>query len=96
MSIKSAVNSFVRAFFFKNNSLSKTAVFLTIATAIILGLYTFTGLFAGATLLGWWVVPAFDSGAACALLTVLSGVYVASNSRLTDRISSQTDLEEKE
>lgn len=74
-------NRLGRAFFFKNGKLSKTAIILSVATFIVLGLYIFQSLFGGVTLLGWWLVPEFSPGAATSIMGVLATLYVANHSR---------------
>ena len=67
-----------RTFFYKNDSLSKTAIFLSCATAIVLLLYFFQSLFAG-TEFGWWTVPEFNAAAAATVLGSLAALYTVNH-----------------
>jgi hypothetical protein len=73
--------------FYKNGQFSKTAFFLSLATVILLFLWPFQSLFAGTTLLGWWVIPEFSSSAATAVIGCLATLYLFNHSKL---VSSQT------
>ncbi len=72
----------VRTFFYKDGKISKTSIFLTIATFLTLLLWPFQALFVGAEFGGWWTVPAFDATSAVTILFTLSTLYVA-NHKLT-------------
>jgi hypothetical protein len=68
----------VKALFFKDGEFSKTSVILVTAWACGLGLWLLQGLGAGATVFGH-VIPAFDSGAALAMLGAASSLYFAAH-----------------
>lgn len=70
-----------KAPFFKNGKFSKTAAFATIANLMVLMAY-FLSWFQGSEVslgLGTWTLPAFDTGAAAALLAIVNGTYVVNN-----------------
>jgi len=71
----------IKAFFYKDGKISKTAIILTLATFIVLGLYTFQSLFAGSQFgsNGWWTVPEFNVSAGVTILFTLSALYVANH-----------------
>ena len=75
-----------KAPFFKNGEFSKTAMFATLANVLVLVAYVLSW-FAGAqiTFDGWgtWTVPAFDTGAAAAILAIVNGTYIG-NSMVTN------------
>ena len=71
--------SFKEIFFYKNGQISKTAIFLSIATFILLALWLFQSLFAGVEFGGWWTVPRFDPSAGVTILFTLSALYVANH-----------------
>lgn len=73
------MKTFIRAFFYKNGEFSKTAVFLTAATFILLALWPFQALFAGTELLGWWTVPEFNATAAMTVLFGLGSLYAVNH-----------------
>jgi len=71
--------SLVKTFFYKDNKLSKTAIFLTFATLILLLLWPFQALFVGVEFFGWWTIPAFSAGAATSVMGILSTLYVVNH-----------------
>lgn len=60
----------------KDGKISKTAIFLSLATFLLLLIWPFQALFAGVTLFGFWIVPEFSAGAATAVMGILSSLYV--------------------
>jgi CHASE2 domain-containing sensor protein len=68
-------------FFKKNGQYSKTAIFLSLATIILLILWPIQSLCVGLVIYGW-TIPAFNSGSAGAVMTILSTLYVVNKSKL--------------
>jgi hypothetical protein len=75
----------------KDGKFSKTAVFLSLGVFVLLFLWPFQCLFGGVAL-GWWVVPPFSIGAATAVMSILSTLYVA-NHRLTGNNLSTEEMQ---
>ncbi len=72
----------IKAFFFKDGHFSKTATFAVLGNVLVLGNYALLSWFAGAAVdLSWvkFTVPAFDVGAAAAILGLLNGTYLTNN-----------------
>jgi len=63
-----------KAPFFTDGRFSKTAMFATLANVLVLVAYVLSW-FQGSTF-GPWTVPAFDTGAAAAILAIVNGTYV--------------------
>lgn len=70
---------FAEIFFYKNGQMSKTAIFLSIATFVLLLLWIFQSLFAGTEFGGWWTIPDFNASAGVTILFTLSALYVANH-----------------
>jgi len=72
----------LKAFFMKNGNFSKTATFATLGNTLVLVAYVLSW-FSGTTLVlgtvGTVTLPAFDVGAAAALLGILNGTYLGNN-----------------
>lgn len=85
------MNWFVKTFATKNGEISKTAIFLTVITICLIGLWVFQSLFAGVSI-GWWLVPEFNSMAAGTVASIFSILYVASNRLNPNSGISSTDL----
>ena len=66
-------------FFTKRGEISKTAIFLSLATFILLFLWPFQSLFAGMTFFGWFIVPEFSAGAATAVMGSLAALYAVNH-----------------
>jgi len=92
--VRGAVRATYEAFCYKHGQLSKTAIFLSLATLILLFLWVFQSLFAGVTFLGWWIVPAFSSGAAASVMGVLASLYLVNHSKLVRGEPTVETLEE--
>ena len=71
--------SFKTTFFFKEGKISKTAIFLSLATFIILFLWLFQSLFAGTEFFGWWTIPEFSSSAGVSVLGSLAALYAVNH-----------------
>ncbi len=71
--------TFSKIFFYKNGEISKTAIFLSIATFITLLLWPFQALFAGTVFFSWWTVPAFSASAAVSVLGSLGALYAVNH-----------------
>jgi len=80
--LKKAIRSVFEAFCYKRGQLSKTAIFLSLATLILLALWTFQSLFAGVVFFTWWTVPEFSAGAATSVMATLSALYLVNHSKL--------------
>lgn len=71
---------FVEIFFYKDGKISKTSIFLSFATFILLLLWPFQCLFVGTTFFNeWWTVPEFNVSAGVTVLFTLSALYVANH-----------------
>jgi len=68
----------LKALFFKNGDFSKTSVILITAWSVGLAMWVVQGLAAGAMVMGH-EIPAFDSGAALAMLGAASSLYFAAH-----------------
>lgn len=68
----------LRALFQKNGEFSKTSVILVLAWSCGLTLWVVQALFVGVQVLGH-TIPAFDSGAALAMLGAASSLYFAAH-----------------
>ena len=67
-----------KAPFFKNGEFSKTALFATLANVLVLTAYVLSW-FQGTNVdlgIGTWTLPAFDTGAAAAILAIVNGTYI--------------------
>jgi len=73
------MKSLIKTFFYKNNSISKTAIFLSLATFILLILWPFQALFVGVNFFGWWVIPEFSASAATSVLGTLAALYAVNH-----------------
>ena len=69
---------FIDVFIKKNGEVSKTAIFLSIATILLLILWPFQSLFAG-TEFGWWTIPDFNAAAAATVLGSLAALYTVNH-----------------
>lgn len=72
----------LKALFYKDGKLSKTAVFAVLCNTVVLVTYTLQAWLVGATVnLGWLTfnVPSFNVEAAAALMAILNGAYVGNN-----------------
>lgn len=69
----------IKALFFKNGKWSKSALFLSSATILVLLLYGFQSLFCGVEFFGWWEIPEFNSQAAGTVLGALAALYVVNH-----------------
>lgn len=85
---------FLEIFFKKDGQWSKTAIILSVATFIVLFLYTFQSLLEGTKLFDSWVVPEFSPDAAFTILVTLASLYVA-NHRLTGSIAKAKELKDE-
>jgi hypothetical protein len=72
------MNKIIEVFIKKDKEISKTSIFLSIATLILLILWPLQSLLVGSTF-GWWVVPAFDVKTGVTVLFTLSALYVANH-----------------
>jgi len=63
-----------KALVYKNGEFSKTALFATLANVLVLIAYVLSW-FQG-TEVGTWTLPAFDTGAAAAILAIVNGTYI--------------------
>ena len=72
--LKKSLRSIYEAFCYKHGQLSKTAIFLSLATLLLLGMWGFQSLFVGVVFFGWWTVPAFSPGAATSVMATLSAL----------------------
>jgi len=68
----------LKALFHKDGEFSKTSVILVVAWACGLSLWVVQGLFVGIEIFGH-TIPAFDSGAALAMLGAASSLYFAAH-----------------
>jgi len=73
------MNKLLDIFIKKNNSISKTAIFLSLATFILLILWPFQALFVGTNFFGWWVIPEFSASAATSVLGTLAALYAVNH-----------------
>jgi hypothetical protein len=69
----------IESLFYKDGQFSKTALFLSLATIILLLMWPFQCLFVGVTLFGWWTIPPFSTEAAASVITILSGLYLVNH-----------------
>lgn len=69
----------IRALFYKNGEVSKTAILLTLGSFALMGLWIFQSLFAGAEFGGWWTVPEFNATAGVTILFTFSALYVTNH-----------------
>jgi hypothetical protein len=72
----------VKAFFYKDGHFSKTATFAVLGDVLVLTNYALLSWFAGTVVDLSWIkltIPAFDVGAAAAILGLLNGAYLTNN-----------------
>jgi hypothetical protein len=74
----------IKFFSYKSGKPSKTAFFLSLSTFMLLFLFVFQGLFAGVTLLGWWLVPEFNVAAATTVFGIMSALSCVNHSSLVE------------
>jgi len=77
-----SVRAGIKAFFFHDGRFSKTATFATLGDTLVLFAYVLSWAAGTEIHLGdvaTFKLPAFDAGAAVALLSILNGTYVANN-----------------
>jgi len=70
---------FSEIFFYKDGKVSKTAIFLSLGTFLLLLLWPFQALFAGTEFFDWWTIPEFNVTAGITVLFTLSALYVANH-----------------
>lgn len=76
----------VKKFSYKDGEWSKTAFWLSVATAVGIFLWLFQSLFVGLVIYGW-TVPAFEWQATIAMMTVISTLYVT-NHKIKAKVSN--------
>jgi hypothetical protein len=79
--MKKVIKSLIRTFFYRDNVLSKTAIFLTWATVLVLILWPFQELFQGHSIYGW-VIPPFNPASAASVTSILSFLYLLNHSAM--------------
>ncbi len=90
---KKAASGLARLFY-KDGEFSKTGTFVTIANVLVLTSYTI-GWFAGTSIeLGdtTILIPAFDSAAALAVLSIVNGTYLSNNAMKNSRMKIRKSL----
>jgi hypothetical protein len=92
--LKEKFKNLWNAFFYKDGKLSKTSIFLSLFSLTLLAMWIFQGLFVGVTLLGWWLVPEFNIGAAVAVMSIFSALYIVNRSKVVDRSIQRAELAE--
>jgi len=79
----------------KDGQVSKTAIFLSLATFLMLFLWGFQSLFEGVELVDGWTVPAFSPGSATSVMGTLAALYLVNHSPLVrGKGVSAEDIEE--
>jgi len=76
--LAAAKTPWYKALVYKNGEFSKTALFATLANILVLIAYVLSW-FQGANVdlgIGTWTLPAFDTGAAAAILAIVNGTYI--------------------
>ncbi len=82
------------AFFMKNGRVSKTAIFLSLYSFCLLVMWVFQSLFVGTQFWDWWTVPEFSVGAATAVMTIFSGLYIFNHSKHVGTDQPEQDMED--
>jgi len=92
--IKEKLHNLLKVFFYKDGKISKTSVFLSLFSFALLIMWIFQSLFVGVTLLGWWLVPEFNVGAAAAVMSIFSALYIVNRSKVIDRVGERANTAE--
>lgn len=81
--MKNFLQKLYEAFAIKGGKISRTAIFLSLFSIALLGLWIFQSLFVGVEFFGWWTIPEFNTGAATAVMTIFSALYVVNHNNVT-------------